>query len=539
MHCEKHKQVLSDCDKALSLDRAWLRAYLHKAKTLAALHKHAEAETVLLTGLNVGDPHQTGLVPDLKALRDECRQKLHFKKHEQNSMISEKKMAGADNVMLKTSRAREAAMAALTPEEKKRLQDILPRVLADTEAANSVLTQATEKESRGHYEHAIELFKQAATLGSTHAMFILGRIFHNGENGKPNHEEGIFWFKKCVTHGPCEVAKLTLGGYDNSLYMAQGCLGQAYRHGIGVEKDVGLATKYLKQASEGSSGSNGCTVGMNNYAVLLMEEHRQGAESIKWLTLSAENNYALAMVSLSDQMVAGVYMPRDLHAAETWLQKAQELGFPPASVRLAHLQKLKGGNGSEIIVALRMALEAETLNGTPNASTQLQLAEALIVAQEEEDARTSTHQIESQLRTHGHSLADQYEKSLAEQHRIDLVQLWLQTRIMTDKEEEACVLLQKAMNQGEARAGIVHGELLLTRGKRDRALEVFLDTVSKHDSDEALYHAGDILTQHGPLVNVPKGVKLLSRASKKGSVAATAKLNHLKHQQEYVSKVQI
>ncbi len=102
---------------------------------------------------------------------------------------------------------------------------------------SEVAQSAIALEMSGQTAKAIILYEKCAQKGCTLSMAALGRIFHNGEGiERPDFERGIYWMKKCVDHGPSELASMLMDGYDPAFSGAQGSLGQAFRHGIGLKR---------------------------------------------------------------------------------------------------------------------------------------------------------------------------------------------------------------------------------------------------------------------------------------------------------------
>jgi serine/threonine protein kinase len=107
---------------------------------------------------------------------------------------------------------------------------------ADKQAQGRQLySEATEKLRAGRAKEAIDLFRQAADLGESHAMQDLGEIFVEGTVVAKNDEEALKWFRRGADKGNTS-AMLSLGGM--------------YELGEGVEQSDKAAADWFRKAVE-------------------------------------------------------------------------------------------------------------------------------------------------------------------------------------------------------------------------------------------------------------------------------------------------
>jgi TPR repeat protein len=179
-----------------------------------------------------------------------------------------------------------ALKAGQTPEGfHAKLQTLPPTLIALSEDAH----KAMQLEASGNVDAAIKLAEQCANRGCTYSMTLLAQIYHEGRPGKEqDRKKAWHWFKRCADNGPSEFHRF-LGIDDESQIMCMNVLGQLYRDGLGVDRNLDEAEKWLKAAAEAR-----CPISMNAYSAFLLD-FRQGQqaqqESFRWLKASAEAGY--------------------------------------------------------------------------------------------------------------------------------------------------------------------------------------------------------------------------------------------------------
>jgi TPR repeat protein len=474
MKLEKYAEAVRDCEKALKVDPSWLRGYLRKASALTKIKRFEDAQATLVVA-HSRFPDNT----EVHKLNDLVRQEIYFSKQmkPQGALVSSSEVAA----LSKKARAHAKQAAALSPAQVKRVQQL--------QLLNKQVKLATQLEFYGpeKIKKAIAIYEVTAQQGCTTSMVALGRIFYQGEDlARPDHARGVYWMQKCIDHGPSELSRLVMNGFDPNLASAQGMLGQAYRHGLGVGQDLYLARRYLQLGAEG-----GNSVTMNNLGTFLAKSHPEEAAS--YYQQAAEVGYGLAMVNLAAFLIQGHGVSCDVSAAEAWLRKAQQQKEPQASVMLADLILARGESSNERVAQLETALRDEKAGGEERASTQIKLASALLQMQEEADEELGLPRILRELK----SLEVTLPGGIIDQ--LEYVKLLRANRPLTEAETRACGLLSDAMLQGHPKAGVQCGQYLLSKGLRSEALTMFSKTAKQHEDVTSLYEAGLLLTTRGLL----------------------------------------
>jgi cell division septation protein DedD len=106
-------------------------------------------------------------------------------------------------------------------------------------------------------------------------------------------------------------------------------MGQAYKLGRGVAKDVAKAEDYYHRAAQ-----KGHIRAADNYGILLFQTNRQ-AEAMPWLNASADRGEPRAMYILGIAAYNGDYAPKDLVRAYALMTRAAQAGLQQAVNSLA------------------------------------------------------------------------------------------------------------------------------------------------------------------------------------------------------------
>jgi len=108
-------------------------------------------------------------------------------------------------------------------------------------------------------------------------------------------------------------------------------LSQMYKLGLGVEKDEGIASHWLKLAAE-----QGLTKAEYKYAALLesnaVKNKTSLSEAASWYKKSATQGYPEAMLKLSSFYFLGKGIEKNTYQALSWVRKAEEKATPKATV---------------------------------------------------------------------------------------------------------------------------------------------------------------------------------------------------------------
>lgn len=91
------------------------------------------------------------------------------------------------------------------------------------------------------FERAFLLYREAANIGDLFAQYMLAEMYFNGEGVQQNYETAIYWYKKSVDINSDHP-------YPPEQALVQ--LGNCYKDGIGVEKNLVLSYAYYKIAQK-------------------------------------------------------------------------------------------------------------------------------------------------------------------------------------------------------------------------------------------------------------------------------------------------
>ena len=109
-------------------------------------------------------------------------------------------------------------------------------------------------------------------------------------------------------------------------------LGQMYKHGLGVKRDLKKATQLMRMAAE-----SGLAMAQQNLGGLLAMQAMH-VEAVQYFTRAAEQGFIGSFYSLGICHECGEGVPKDIRKALNWYKKAADAGFEPAIEALTRLR---------------------------------------------------------------------------------------------------------------------------------------------------------------------------------------------------------
>ena len=196
---------------------------------------------------------------------------------------------------------------------------------------------------RGGYSPAAEWAEKARRLKqelSPLDMFLLGRGTSNAE-----------WYRRAVEKGHVG-SMLALGTYyekekrhdeaaeclklaaERNSAEAQLRLGDHYRSGLGVKKDLAEALKWYRFAAEKNSAGAQLRLGDHYRSGLGVKKDL--AEAVKWYRLAAEKEYPEAQIRLGYCYYRGLGVKKDLTEAVKWFVRGGKTADPAVKYLLGN-----------------------------------------------------------------------------------------------------------------------------------------------------------------------------------------------------------
>jgi TPR repeat protein len=176
---------------------------------------------------------------------------------------------------------------------------------------------------------AIHYYEKAADLGSVPAEAMLGNIFANGAEGKPDYEQAVTWYRKAAEQGHPD---------------AQFGLAVRYALGQGVPLDLEEAVRlFIAAANQGQAGAQ--------YDLATMYEEGRGtpadrALAVHYYQLSADQGMPRAQFRLGRLLAGNKEFRSDHVSAYKWLMLAEN------SIK----------ESSPILSDLRISMKQEEIN---------------------------------------------------------------------------------------------------------------------------------------------------------------------------------
>ena len=178
----------------------------------------------------------------------------------------------------------------------------------------------------GHFEHAIELFRQLATDQHAGAQNYLGVMYSSGQGVAKDDTVAFKWFRRAAEQG---YAK------------AQFNLALHFQYGRGVEKDEAIALDWYHRAAEQGNADALHMLGLMYFLGEGVSTDKKTA--FEWLRLAAEKDHAGAQRVIGLMYFAGEGVAMDKSKGFLWTRKAAKNGNADAQFDLGRMYET--GNG--------------------------------------------------------------------------------------------------------------------------------------------------------------------------------------------------
>lgn len=193
---------------------------------------------------------------------------------------------------------------------------------------------AEEDAESGKHARAVELFRKAADLGDSFALYSVGHLYETGgidESGQSDYHKAVEYYEK--------AAQLHNRKAINAL-------GDMHYYGQGVEKSDQLAVYWYKLGAELGDSDSQVMLG------LCFELGRGVAEdkskALELYRLAAEKDNRAAQNNIGVFYDNGYVVKKDTALAIQWFQKSAQNGFAPAQRRMGYLTRFHLKNGDVV-----------------------------------------------------------------------------------------------------------------------------------------------------------------------------------------------
>jgi len=172
-------------------------------------------------------------------------------------------------------------------------------------------------------DQAVHYYEKAADLGSARAEAILGNIFAQGTQGKPDYDQAVKWYRKAAAQGDregqfglgvChklgldvpvdleEARRLFTAAADQGQPGAQYDLAAMYEEGKGAPADATLALHYYQLAAD--QGLPNAQFGLGRLLARNRESRSDRVAAYKWLMLAQVKESSTFLSDLGKSMSA-------------------------------------------------------------------------------------------------------------------------------------------------------------------------------------------------------------------------------------------
>ncbi len=242
------------------------------------------------------------------------------------------------------------------------------------------LIDLTGQGKTGDYQKGARLLREAAELGHTDAMNILGMLYCYGYGVKKDNTQAIKWIRKSAAYGnPCAYLNLAnmyeigIGvpcdrkiAFDMYLAMAKSgspdgmkAVGTMLYNGVNGEPDYNEAFRWYSQAAEWGEAGALDGVGWCYYNGNGVQQDYKKA--LEYFAMGAEKGNAYAAIHISRLYYHGKGVRQDYEQALCWAKEAAHQGLGVAMFDIAELHEEGKGVTKDIGIAsvwYRRALSA-------------------------------------------------------------------------------------------------------------------------------------------------------------------------------------
>ena len=187
-----------------------------------------------------------------------------------------------------------------------------PKKLQDSRQAAPAPERLAASEGAAEGQPVADL-RARAEKGDARAQFKLGDCYRTGEGVTRDIIQAVDWYRRAAEHGDA-------GG--------QNALGVCYLTGTGVVKDAAEALKWLRQATEQGLAKAQCNLGNCYYSGTGVA--KDPAEAVPWFRKAADQEYVEAQYNLGVCYQEGQGVTTDPVEAAKWFRRAAEQGFVTA-----------------------------------------------------------------------------------------------------------------------------------------------------------------------------------------------------------------
>jgi uncharacterized protein len=161
--------------------------------------------------------------------------------------------------------------------------------------------------ARHDFATAVQLYEKASTLGSSIAMYDLGRIYAEGKIVAPDYEKARLWYEKAAAL---------------NLPYAMADLGALYENGQGGPSDPAMALSLYRKAAAAGDHTSMTRIGVFYESGLAVRQNY--AEARRWFQKGSELGDYDAMKRLGELYENGYGVPRNADLARKWYARAEK-----------------------------------------------------------------------------------------------------------------------------------------------------------------------------------------------------------------------
>lgn len=173
-----------------------------------------------------------------------------------------------------------------------------------------------EDRKSGNYQSALKKFEAKAMDGDVYSIYMLGRMYREGQGVEKNYQQAVYWFVKAA---------------DKADLSSEYSLGIIYeKGGYGVERDYAKAVKWFQKVATKRHLAEQSSIKI--YAMRRLGiYHETGTgvkqdykQAVKWFTYAAQQGDAKSQARLGALYMQGFGVNRNPAAAYKWIEMSAD-----------------------------------------------------------------------------------------------------------------------------------------------------------------------------------------------------------------------
>lgn len=168
------------------------------------------------------------------------------------------------------------------------------------------------------YSKAFKWWSRSAEQGNVYAVGNLGMCYQLGRGVARDSVKAVEYYRTSIDNGNEDLLKQHADLAEKGQVFSNVLLGQMYRDGKGVKKDLPKSVSYLERAGGMSS------VDAQRMLTVHYLNQRNVAGAVKWMKMGASNGEPTCMYLMGKSLIEGNGLDMDKKKGVEWIERAAE-----------------------------------------------------------------------------------------------------------------------------------------------------------------------------------------------------------------------